>query len=243
MPSLARILIVEDDSMMAKALSRQLKRAGYQVATVTGAADFWHLYRKHGADLVLLDLNLGEEDGMDLTRDLVRSTSAGVIMVTARDSLQDRIAGLESGADDYIVKPFEPDELLARVRAVLRRHPTALPLQPKFELGPYLLDCDTLTVHSRETGQSVRLTEAETRILMTLMQHSGRVVMRQQLLGHEFPRSDNRVVAVHIANIRRKLRGAGMDSLVIWPVRGAGYRVRVESSEGQASEARESVVA
>lgn len=224
----ARIIVVEDDARMATVIERHLKAHGFDVTTVPSGPELRRVYRSGGADLVLLDLNLGSEDGIDLARELVRTTSAGVIIVTGRDALQDRITGLDSGADDYVVKPFDPDELLARVRAVLRRHLPTLPPDEKIRVGPYELDAGRLTLMRDGLDSDARLTETETRMLLSLLQHFNRAVSRSQLLGREIQGTDDRIVAVHIANIRRKLKEAGMDDLVIWPVRGCGYRTRVE---------------
>jgi DNA-binding response OmpR family regulator len=224
----ARIIVVEDDARMANVIERHLKGHGFDVTTVSSGTELRRAYRSDGADLVLLDLNLGSEDGIDLARELVRTTSAGLIIVTGRDALQDRIAGLDSGADDYVVKPFDPDELVARVRAVLRRHLPTLPRDEKIRVGPYVLDAGRLTLMRDDLDSDARMTETETRILLSLLQHFNRAVSRSQLLGREVQGTDDRIVAVHIANIRRKLKDAGMDDLVIWPVRGCGYRMRVE---------------
>jgi DNA-binding response OmpR family regulator len=224
----ARIIVVEDDARMAAAIERHLKIEGFDVTTVPSGPELRRVYRSQGADLVLLDLNLGSEDGIDLARELVRTTSAAVIIVTGRDALQDRISGLDSGADDYVVKPFDPSELIARVRAVLRRHFPTLPPDEKIRVGAYILDATRLVLTRDDLDTEVRLTETETRMLGSLLQHFNRAVSRPQLLGREIQGTDDRIVAVHIANIRRKLKDAGMDDLVIWPVRGCGYRVRVE---------------
>lgn len=224
----ARIIVVEDDARMANVIERHLKSHGFDVTTVPSGPELRRAYRSDGADLVLLDLNLGSEDGIDLARELVRTTSAGVIIVTGRDALQDRIAGLDSGADDYVVKPFDPDELVARVRAVLRRHLPTLPRDEKIRVGPYVLDTGRLILMRDGLDSEVRLTETQARMLLSLLQHFNRAVSRSQLLGREVRGADERIVAVHIANIRRKLRDARMDDLVIWPVRGCGYRARVE---------------
>ena len=187
------------------------------------------LYRQNGADLVLLDLNLGAENGMDLARELVGSTDAAVMIVTGRDDLQDRIDGLDAGADDYITKPFEVEEVLARIRAVLRRHAFAASARDAIQLGTVTLDPSAMSLRDASGGVSLRLTETESRILATLMRQHGRAVSRAQLLNREPLNPEDRTVDVHIGNIRRKLRDSGIPKLVIWPVRGYGYRLRFES--------------
>lgn len=229
MPRSSRIIIVEDDQRLARAIGRHLTHAGHQVAIAATGEEMRRHYRQDGADLVLLDLNLGSEDGMDLARELVSSTPVGVIIVTGRDELQDRIDGLNAGADDYITKPFAIDELLARVRAVLRRRALETSAMQALHLGPILFDPAAMTLQHEARDASVRLTETETRILSRLIHQEGRAVGRAALLGREQVAPDDRTVDVHVGNIRRKLREAGLDELVIWPVRGFGYRLRVET--------------
>jgi DNA-binding response OmpR family regulator len=226
MPS--SILVVEDDPRMAGVLRRHLTRAGYAVSVAANGSEMRRLHRHVGADLVLLDLNLGGEDGMDLARELVASTAAAVMIVTGRHDLQDRIDGLDAGADDYITKPFEVEELLARIRAVLRRHAFEASVHDRIQLGTVTLEPSAMVLRDASSGVCVRLTETESRILATLMRQYGRAVSRAQLLNRETLTPEDRTVDVHIGNIRRKLRDAGIHVLVIWPVRGHGYRLRLE---------------
>ncbi|EGV16806.1 response regulator transcription factor [Thiocapsa marina] len=225
----ATIIVVEDDPRMGHVLARHLTRAGYAVSSAANGSEMRRLYRHDGADLVLLDLNLGAEDGMDLARELVGSTPAAVMIVTGRDDIQDRIDGLDAGADDYITKPFEIEELLARIRAVLRRHAFEASVHDAIQLGTLTLDPSAMSLSDTSSGASLRLTETESRILATLMRQHGRAVSRAQLLNREPLAPEDRTVDVHIGNIRRKLRDGGIHTLVIWPVRGHGYRLRLES--------------
>jgi DNA-binding response OmpR family regulator len=226
MPS--SILVVEDDPRMAGVLRRHLTRAGYAVSVAANGSEMRRLYRHDGADLVLLDLNLGGEDGMDLARELVASTAAAVMIVTGRHDLQDRIDGLDAGADDYITKPFEVEELLARIRAVLRRHTFEASVHDSIQLGTVTLEPGAMVLRDASSGVCVRLTETESRILATLMRQHGRALSRTQLLNREPLNPEDRTIDVHIGNVRRKLREAGIRNLVIWPVRGHGYRLRLE---------------
>jgi DNA-binding response OmpR family regulator len=225
----ASIIVVEDEPLMGRVLARHLTRAGYLVSVAVNGSEMRRFYRRDGADLVLLDLNLGAEDGMDLARELVGSTPVAVMIVTGRDDLQDRIDGLDAGADDYITKPFEVAELLARIRAVLRRHAFEASVHDAIQLGSVTLDPSAMSLRDAASGVSLRLTETESRILATLMRQHGRAVSRAQLLNRELLTPEDRTVDVHIGNIRRKLRDGGIRTLVIWPVRGQGYRLRLES--------------
>lgn len=224
----ASIIVVEDDPRMGSALMRHLTRVGYGVSVAANGSEMRRFYRRDGADLVLLDLNLGAEDGMDLARELVASTPAAVMILTGRHDLQDRIDGLDAGADDYITKPFEVEELLARIRAVLRRHAFEASVHDTIQLGTVTLEPSAMVLRDSSSGLWVRLTETESRILATLMRQHGRALSRTQLLNREPLNPEDRTVDVHIGNIRRKLREGGIRNLVIWPVRGHGYRLRLE---------------
>jgi len=224
----ARVVVVEDDARMGRALQRYLRREGHLVTRVSSGSALRRACRENPVDLVLLDLNLGSEDGLDLARELLRSTGAAVIIVTGRVDLQDRITGLDAGADDYVTKPFDPEELLARVRAVLRRHSVSTPPRTRARVGPYVLEHDDMTL-AREAGDAlqVRFTETQARILLLLMQTPGRTVTREALCSREVKPAEDRSVDVHVANIRRKLRESGVDDLAILPVRGVGYRIHL----------------
>jgi DNA-binding response OmpR family regulator len=229
MSSENKIIIVEDDRRMAQALQRHLCSAGYEVDLATNGSELRLIYRRTQADLIMLDLNLGGEDGIDLARELVASTSAAVIIVTGRHELQDRIEGLDAGADDYIVKPFVIDELLARVRAVLRRRAILGADSDRIALGPFELDPAAHRLRREDDeARDLTLTAAETRILSILMRQSGRAVSRERLMSRDVDARVDRTVDVHIGNIRRKLRQAQIDDLIIWSVRGFGYRLRIE---------------
>lgn len=226
----AKIIVVEDDSRMARVIERHLRRDGHAVTPAPNGPVLHEVRGQQGADLVLLDLNLGSEDGMELARELFMTAASAVIIVTGRGDLQDLVSGLDAGADDAVTKPIAPDELLARVRAVLRRYARLVPPQASACAGPYRLSWEDMTLSSDEAGGiRIRFTETQTRILMALMQHHGRTVRRENLGSREGRPAEDRSVDVHVANIRRKLREAGADDMVIWPVRGVGYRLHVKA--------------
>ena len=215
-----RLLLVEDDRMIGRALKQGLSDAGMVVDWVTDvpAAELALLHDVYA--LVLLDLGLPGTDGMSLLKQLrARQHPISVLIITARDSLNDRLAGLNAGADDYVLKPFDLDELIARIRAVVRRsHHTGTPW---LECGALRLDPEqkTVTLH----GEPVALSAREFAVLETLMQRPGTVISRAQLedalYGWEHEIGSN-AIEVHLHHLRRKL-GAH----IIGNVRGLGYKV------------------
>lgn len=215
-----RLLLVEDDAMIGRAMRQGLGDAGFVVDWVTDARAAELALANGVYDLALLDLGLPGKDGMALLRELRgRRESLPVLVVTARDAVADRIAGLNEGADDYVLKPFDLDELVARVRALLRRR--AGNAAPQLECGGLLLDPVKREV--RLGGEPVALSAKEFALLETLMQRPGSVLSRERLedalYGWDREVGSN-AVEVHLHNLRRKL-GAG----VIRNVRGVGYKV------------------
>jgi two-component system response regulator MprA len=220
----ARVLIVEDDDDIAQVLQRSLRLEGYETriagdgeAALGAAADFI-------PDLVVLDLGLPKLDGMEVARRLRASDDVPILMLTARDALESRVAGLDAGADDYLVKPFERQELLARLRALLRRRPprgTASLVVSDLALNP-----DTHEV--RRGDRMVELTQREFELLEYLMRNDRIVVPRQRLLedvwGYD-PFATTNTIEVFVSNLRRKLEGGGEPRL-LHTIRGAGYVLR-----------------
>ena len=226
---LPRILLVDDDRELTAMLSEYLAREGFDVAVEhDGAAALTRLSARageHGADLVVLDVMLPGRNGLDVLRGLrARESAPPVLMLTARGDDVDRIVGLELGADDYLAKPFNPRELVARMRAVLRRvSERALPHEP-LTLGPLRLDPARHRASVR--GAAVELTGAEFRVLEVLVRAAGRVVSREQLteqaLGRRLELYD-RSIDTHVSNLRRKLALGAAAELEIRGIRGAGY--------------------
>jgi two-component system response regulator QseB len=215
-----RLLLVEDDAMIGRAMRQGLDAAGFVVDWVTDGRAAELALANGVYDLALLDLGLPGKDGMALLRELRgRRDPLPVLVVTARDAVADRIAGLNEGADDYVLKPFDLDELVARVRALLRRR--AGSARPTLECGDLLLDPVKRDVRLR--GEPVALSAKEFALLELLMQRPGAVLSRERLedalYGWDREVGSN-AVEVHLHNLRRKL-GAG----VIRNVRGVGYKV------------------
>ena len=221
----ARVLIVEDDEDIAQVLQRSLRLEGYETrvaadgeAALGAASDFV-------PDLVVLDLGLPKLDGMDVARRLRSADDVPILMLTARDALESRVAGLDAGADDYLVKPFERQELLARMRALLRRRP---PRGSASLVGADLsLNPDTHDVRRGE--RLVELTQREFELLEYLMRNERLVISRQKLLDEVWgydPFSITNTIEVFVSNLRRKLEADGEPRL-LHTVRGAGYVLRV----------------
>ena len=222
-----RVLIVEDDTGIATGLAATLKTAGYAVDVCGTLGQAAAALQVEAFDLVLLDLNLPDGDGIDWLRRLRTGGQAmPVLIMTARDGLPDRVAGLDQGADDYLVKPFEPEELLARMRVALRRSEGRA--SPVLQHGDLEVDPAGRTV--RRAGQSVTLRAKEFALLMVLLRASGQVVTRQRLeealYGFDEALESN-ALEVHMHHLRRKL-GEGL----VKTVRGVGYFVPRPGSEG-----------
>ena len=224
-----RVLVVDDDKEIVRILRAYLEKAGYTVLTAYDGETALHVIRSDRPDLVVLDLMLPDRDGWDITR-LVRTDEAlaamPIIMLTARVESDDKILGLDIGADDYIPKPFNPHEVVARVRAVLRRA-SDNPIQPHvIQIGSLLLDVDRHEVQM--DGRSVELTPTEFDLLKTLMENPGHAFTRlsliEQGLGYAYEGME-RTLDSHIRNLRRKIEPDPSDPTYIRTVFGVGYRM------------------
>ncbi|EKD40361.1 MAG: hypothetical protein ACD_75C00075G0002 [uncultured bacterium] len=220
-PSKGKILIVEDEQKLASLLGDYLRQAGYESHWMDNGIDVVSWVREHAPDLILLDLMLPGRDGMDICRDIRGFSSVPIIMITARIEEIDRLLGLEFGADDYICKPFSPREVVARVKAVLRRTNGALTNRAS---GLILDDQRYLaTLH----GQDLKLTAVEFKLLSFLVAHPGRIFERQQLMEYIYP--DDRIVSdrtidSHIKKLRRKIEVVDPGAELIFSVYGLGYK-------------------
>lgn len=227
-----RILVVDDDREIVRLLQAYLEQNGYQVFTAYDGERALHVLRHERPDLVVLDLMLPDRDGWEVTR-IVRSdpnlASTPIIMLTARVEDHDKIVGLELGADDYVTKPFNPREVVARVRAVLRRAHEELTSPRVIRAGELAIDLDA---HQVQVGdQPVHLTPSEFGLLRALVEQPGYALTRSQLiekgLGYNYEGLE-RTVDSHIKNLRRKLEEAGVASDLIETVFGIGYRLQGE---------------
>ncbi|MFZ2359292.1 MAG: response regulator transcription factor [Anaerolineae bacterium] len=224
------ILVVDDDKQIARLIRSYLEQAGFRVTVAHDGAAALHALRREKPDLVVLDLMLPDRDGWDITR-TVRSdptlAATPIIMVTARVEDTDRIVGLELGADDYVTKPFNPREIVARVRAVLRRSSATAPAPVRLlQSGNLALDPDRH--EATLAGQPLELTPTEFALLHTLMANAGHAFTRaeliEQALGYSYEGLD-RTVDSHIKNLRRKIEpDPASAAAIIQTVYGVGYR-------------------
>lgn len=219
-----RLLVVEDERELAETIAKGLRGSGYAVDLAFDGTEGEYKTGFTPYDLILLDLNLPGLDGVELCRRLRGAgSSAAVLMLTARDRIADRVAGLDSGADDYLVKPFSFDELQARIRALLRR--AAAPCLTELRVGRLLLDPGART--AAFDGRALNLTTREFDILAHLMRVYPKVVSAEELLEHvwdEYADPFTNTVRVHLANLRRKLREAAGEQLIETAI-GKGYRL------------------
>lgn len=222
----AHLLIVDDDERIRALLRKFLSSRGAHCTVAENASIARSLVDSMQFDLLLLDVTMPGEDGFSLLRSIRAQASTPIILLTARGIAQDRIHGLALGADDYLPKPFEPDELLLRINAVLRRAGKGAPPEAPTRFGPFVFDprCDVLTRH----GQPMRLTQAETALLRALLRSPGEIATREDLarrLESGAPRS----VDVLVTRLRRKLEAIPEDGCYLQTVRGKGYRLQITS--------------
>lgn len=221
-----RILLVEDDGRIARPLAEDLRHQHYVVEIASDGIEGWEYAQAAEYNLILLDLMLPRLDGISLCQRLRAAKYSGfVLMVTARDTTTDKIIGLDAGADDYLVKPFELEELAARMRALLRRPPEIY--QPVLKQGELALDPAYHTV--TYAGNTLDLTPKEYLILEYLLQNPSQVFTRTMLLDRLWQldcASGENTVKTHITNLRQKLKAAGCKDNLIETVYGVGYRLR-----------------
>jgi DNA-binding response OmpR family regulator len=228
----ASILVVDDETEVRDVLREYFELSGFDVFVAGDGKAMREAMARHHIDVVLMDLNLPGDDGLTLTRELRSSHAAGIIMLTAAGGTVDRIIGLEMGADDYVAKPFEPREVLARVKSVLRRlrsQPTtpAAKLEPQVivHMGPYALDLAAHRLYD-EQGNEISLTSMEYDLLKAFAENPDRVLSREQLMDLAHGRgidAFDRSIDLRIMRIRRKIESDPEHPQVLKTIRGAGY--------------------
>jgi two-component system, OmpR family, alkaline phosphatase synthesis response regulator PhoP len=224
-----KILVVDDEPAVTDLLAYNLRKSGYEPLVAADGREALRLARQARPDLILLDLMLPELDGFDVCRELRKTSAVPIIMITARGEEIDRVVGLELGADDYVSKPFSVRELLARIKAVLRRAAQTTKEHPDTHLqgkAGLLLDMDSH--HASVEGFPLELTRLEFDLLHLLLSNAGRVLTRERLLeqawGYDYI-GDTRAVDSAIKRLRAKLRAISPDADSIEAVRGVGYRL------------------
>lgn len=226
---MARILVVDDDQKLLNMLSRTLRYEGFEVATAADGREALRKIDEWQPDLIVLDWLMPGLDGLGVVERLrAAHNDTLILMLTARDAIEDRVEGLESGADDYLVKPFAPAELLARIRALLRRRAVATGQEQPLVYADLFLD--PVTRETRRGDRRFELTPTEFALLHYLMRHPRQVLRREQILqevwGYDFGGDDN-VLEVYIGYLRKKTE-AGGEARLIHTVRGVGYVLREE---------------
>ena len=227
--SAVRILVIVDEPSYSEPLTYLLRKEGYQVSVAETGPDGLAAFERMGADLVLLDVMLPEMSGIDVCRHLRVKSKVPVIMLTAKDSEIDKVVGLELGADDYVTKPYSSRELLARIKAVLRRGTEPDELHPSSVVaGPVAIDVDRHIVAIR--GERITLPLKEFELLEFLVRNSGRVLTRGQLIdriwGSDYV-GDTKTLDVHIKRLRKKVEHTPKEPEHILTVRGLGYKFEV----------------
>ena len=220
-----RVLLVEDELSIAEPFARALARSGFEPSIARTAQDALRLARETEPDVVLLDLTLPDGDGLDVCRELRRTSEVPIIMLTARGTVTDRVVGLELGADDYVVKPFASGEVISRIRAVLRRARGAP--RPHEVLTARDLRIDPAARRAWRAGTELELSRKEFDLLARLARDAGNVVSRETLMSEVWDENwfgPTKTLDVHIAGLRRKLGDHAADARYIETVRGVGFR-------------------
>ena len=225
---MTQLLLVDDDLELCELLRDYLSAEGYQVSVRHNGREAADYLQQHTPDLIVLDVMMPEMDGMSLLKALRKNLQTPVLMLTAKGDPVDRILGLELGADDYLGKPCHPRELLARIKAILRRTQQAPVSTGKLSVGELQLNKGSRTALWGE--DTIELTGAEFTVLDLLMQKAGEVISKDELteqaLGRKLTAYD-RSIDVHVSNVRKKIAAAGGDKELIINIRGAGYMLKV----------------
>ena len=229
MSEAAHLLVVDDDERLLALLQRFLSRSGHLISVAADTSIAKDKIRSLDFDLIVLDVMLPGQDGIAFTAELRQSTNVPILLLTAKGEGQDRIAGLEAGADDYLVKPFEPRELLLRIETILRRTRATAPPSPVrhevLHFGAFRFDLGSLEL-TRDEGEVVHLTSGELAMLRTLAERAGAPVSRAELGELSNTRGNDRAVDVQVLRLRRKLEEDPRQPRYLLTVRGEGYALR-----------------
>lgn len=229
------ILIAEDDGRTLSLLSTYLEREGFSTVTASDGREALEMARRHDPVLMILDLMLPNVDGWDVCREVRRFSDVPILILSARGEAHERILGLSLGADDYVVKPFSPGEVVARVKTILRRMESGPSRKEQLSYRELVLDMEKRKVCLR--GRAVSLTPSEYKLLQVLMTAAGRIYLREELLNHLYPSGEvvtDRVIDVHIGNLRQKIEDDPSRPRYVLTARGVGYQFA--DGDGQAEE-------
>jgi DNA-binding response OmpR family regulator len=220
-----RILIVDDDQQISSSIASYLDDYGFQCESARTAAEFKRKLNQLSPTLCIVDLGLPDIDGMDLVREIKACSTAGILILTGRSHVSDKVMGLEIGADDYMVKPFDPRELVARVKSVLRRHAESPQAKAKQEIASFHqwkfnLANNTL---SAECQPETVLSTAEAELLKVFVKNPNRILQRERLIGHRDIGPNDRSVDIRISRLRKKLETDAKSQEIIKTVYGSGY--------------------
>ncbi|GIK99255.1 MAG: DNA-binding response regulator [Alphaproteobacteria bacterium] len=225
MTELPHILVVDDDTRLRELLRKYLTEQGFRVTVASSAADARAKLASLEFDLIVLDIMMPGESGLALTQSLRETSRVPILLLTAMGEAEDRIAGLEQGADDYLPKPFEPRELSLRIRTILRRAaPEAVVTARELQLGPFSFDMERRIL--KRSGAEVHLTEAEAALLLALAQSPGTVMSRDELSRQTGNDVNSRTVDVQVTRLRRKIESDPRFPRYLQTVRGLGYVLR-----------------
>jgi DNA-binding response OmpR family regulator len=225
------VLLVDDDGRLREIVGMALEDEGYRVSGAESAEEAIAVLEKDEPDLMILDVMLPGRDGFELSREIRKRSPLPILMLTAKTDTVDVVVGLESGADDYVTKPFVTKELVARIRALLRRTRSSGPTPKKLTVGPLEILPDAATVTRR--GEEIHLTKTELRLLMAMASRPNQVFTREILLQQVWEYDyfgDSRLVDVHVRRLRGKIEDDPRDPRIVQTVRGLGYKVTAEVS-------------
>jgi two-component system response regulator RegX3 len=229
---MTKILVIEDEDSIRESLAFLLTKEGYQVEAVSSGSEAFEQFEKFNPDLILLDIMLPGLSGVEITKKIRQTSQTPIIMLTAKDTELDKVLGLEIGADDYVTKPFSGRELLARIKALLRRSNEPTNLEAALKVGPIEIDQERHQVFIRGEETSMPLKEFE--LLLYLAQNSGRVLTRNQLIDRIWGSDyfgDTKTLDVHMKRIRSKIEKDPANPKYLQTVRGVGYKFDNKATE------------
>lgn len=220
------VLVIDDDDRIRELLSRYLHENGFVVATARDASHAHEILKRAIFDVLIVDVMMPGQTGLEFTNDLRMSSDIPVLLLTALGEANDRISGLETGADDYLAKPFEPKELLLRLKAILRRRPERVDTKSGFRMGEWFYDSEQKEL--QKPDDVIRLTAVEANLLEILATHAGRILSREELARLCGLDGNDRTIDVQVTRLRRKIEDDSKAPRYLQTIRGQGYLLRIE---------------